>query len=327
MKRELIVRQEKWPLAVPFKITGHSWTHVEAVVVEVKDGAASGRGEASGIYYCCETQESMTKQIESAREPIEAGVSREDLLRIMPTGGARNAVDCALWDLEAKMSGNSVSDLTGIPARPLTTVFTISIKPEIEEMAEIARQHADFPVLKVKLDSELPVERMEAIRQARPDATLIIDANQGFSFQQLKEVLPAFAKLNIAMVEQPLPRGQDELLEGFKPPIPICADESILDSSEFAQAARRYQMINIKLDKTGGLTEALNVLEMAQKREIPTMVGNMFGTSLAMAPAFLIGQACKFVDLDGPLHLEADRALGLSFNKSQISLPDEPLWG
>lgn len=326
-ERELNVGTEDWPLAVPFQITGRQWTDLEAIVVEVAQAGKMGRGEAAGIYYLGETQDTMFAQLEAVRGQIESGASREDLLQLLPAGGARNAIDCALWDLEAKRTGKSIAALTGISPAPLTTVFTISIKQEPSDMAALAAQQSEFSVLKVKLNDDRPVERMEAIRAARPDATLIIDANQGFTIELLKDVLPHFHRLGIAMVEQPLKRGEDSALGGLKPPIPICADESLLDRSELDDISGRYQMINIKLDKAGGLTEAIALQKEAEKLGLPAMVGNMFGTSLAMAPAFLIGQSCRFVDLDGPLHLTKDRPDGLVYSGSQIGWPESSLWG
>ena len=327
MTRTLHVEEERWPLAVPFQITGHRWDNLNAIKVSISQDRHTGTGEAAGVYYRGDTPEKMLEQINSVRDAIEAGATRDALLSLLPCGGARNALDCALWDLEAKLANRSVTDLLGLELKPLTTVFTISIREDVEEMAEVARRYHSFPVLKVKLDGELPVERMEAIRQVRPDATLVIDANQGFSFDLLKEVMPAFERLGIAMVEQPMARGEDEELEGYRAPIPLCADESILDRSELDAAARRYQMINIKLDKTGGLTEALALQNEAHTRGLHTMVGNMFGTSLAMAPAFLIGQGCKFVDLDGPLHLKEDRNPSFRFKDSEMSEFPAALWG
>ena len=327
MKRHLQMRREIWPLAAPFRIAGHLWEDLHTVIATITANGVTGSGEAAGVFYAGETADTILAEIETVKDAIESGASRLDLLDLLPAGGARNALDCAIWDFEAKSSGTSVADLTGRSRQALTTVFTIGIKDEIEDMAAEARSKAGFPVLKLKLDSEVPVERVEAVRSARPDATIIIDANQGFSLDLLRNVLPAFERLDVAMIEQPLPRGQDDALDAFTSPIPLCADESFFDRSDLAYALERYQIFNIKLDKTGGLTEALHISEELARRGRPTMVGNMIGTSLAMAPAFLIGQSCKFVDLDGPLLLAKDRENGMVYHDSQISWPRHLFWG
>jgi L-alanine-DL-glutamate epimerase-like enolase superfamily enzyme len=217
--------------------------------------------------------------------------------------------------------------LTGIDPGPVTTVFTIGLEPTPEEMAAKAAAAADAPVLKIKLDDNRPYERLAAIRAARPDAALVVDANQGWDFELLKEVIPKCEGLDLGMIEQPLPRGRDEALEGFDSPVTLAADESCLDSSELETAARRYSMINIKLDKTGGLTEALKLARAAREKGCKLMVGNMVGTSLGMAPAFVIAQLCDFVDIDGPLLLKYDHPLGLNYNKGVVDVFSPRFWG
>ncbi len=323
----LSVHKEQWPLHTPFRITGLEWTDLNAVIVEVERNGEIGRGEAAGVYYLDETAESIYSQIEGVSKEIEAGVDRQSLREILPPGGARNAIDCALWDLEAKERGSNVWAMSGVEYAPVQTVMTIGIRDSAEEMGELARELKSFPVLKVKLDETQPVERLAAIREARPDAKLVVDANQGFTFELLKDILPDVAKLNIAMVEQPLPRGSDDCLEGFDSPVPLCADESCLHLGELEQAARRYQMINIKLDKCGGLTEGLALARAAREEGLGVMVGNMFGTTLAMIPALVVAQLCDFVDLDGPLHLKCDRLPALSFDAGKVELPESPDWG
>lgn len=322
MNRKLNVISERWPLSTPFKISGHEWTELHVIVVEISERGSIGRGEASGIYYIGETTQSMISQVGAVQSAVEDGASRDDLLTILPPGGARNAIDCALWALEADMTNKSIAELAGIECRPLETVVTIGLLPEPADMAARAKELARCPVLKVKLNADRPVERIAAIRVARPDATIIVDANQGFSIEQLKDALPAFADLRISMLEQPLPRGQDSALADLDPPFPLCADESLFDRSELPAALERYQMFNIKLDKTGGLTEALALLSEIQRHERPVMVGNMIGTSLAMTPAFLIGQFCQFVDLDGPLLMKTDRVGGLSYDGYTVHMAD-----
>jgi L-alanine-DL-glutamate epimerase-like enolase superfamily enzyme len=293
--------------------------------VTITANGITGSGEAAGIYYMGETGKTMLAQAQSVKAALERGAGREELRRLLPAGGARNAIDCALWDLEAKTTGKSIWQLTGIKPGSTTSVNTIGIGTP-EEMAKAARS-LDTAKIKVKLDGESPLERISAVRAARPDAEIVVDVNQGWTFEQLVELAPKFKELGVAMIEQPLPRGADEALEGYDPPLPLCADESCLNISEFEQAARRYQMINIKLDKTGGLTEALDLAHMAQARGIGLMVGNMLGTSLAMAPGFVIAQLCRFVDLDGALFLKKDRQHPMSYAGGVVSPPSSELWG
>jgi len=325
--RVLSLHKEQWPLHTPFRITGHEWTDLDVIVVEIGQDGLTGRGEAAGVFYQGETVESMYAQIRSAWQDIERCSDREELRDLLPPGGARNAVDCAMWDLEAEASGRDVWTLADIAYRPVRTVMTISIRDSAKEMGEQARRLAAYPLLKVKLDSNEPVARLAAIRAARPDAEIVVDANQGFSFELLGECLPEFERLGIAMVEQPLPRGADECLEGFESPVPLCADESCLHLAELEQVAGRYQMINIKLDKCGGLTEGLALAVAAKAKGLDLMVGNMLGTSLAMAPGMVVAQQCRFVDLDGPLHLQCDRPPRLSFDRGRVAIPATPLWG
>jgi L-alanine-DL-glutamate epimerase-like enolase superfamily enzyme len=263
--------------------------------------------------------------VESVRFALEQGADRQQLRKLLPAGGARNAIDCALWDLEAKRQGKTIWELTGICPGNTISVNTVGIGTP-DEMA-LAAKALDSSQIKIKLDGELPLERVAAVRAARPDVDIVVDVNQGWTFEQLVELAPKLKALGVAMIEQPLPRGHDEALEGYKPPIPLCADESCLDTSEFEQTSRRYQMINIKLDKTGGLTEALDLAELAQDRGIELMVGNMVGTSLAMAPGFVIAQLCRFVDLDGALFLKQDREYPMSYSAGVLSPPSPDLWG
>ena len=286
-----------------------------------------GRGETSGAYYLGESAESMAQQCEDIAASITASTTRADVQNLLPPCGARNAIDCAFWDLEAKQTDQSVWQLTGIDPRPLTTVFTIGIEDSPQQMADNALAAAEFPVLKIKMDGDQPIERMQAIRAARPDAEIVVDANQGWTFEQLVEVAPAFADLNIAMIEQPLPRGGDQALEGYDSPVILCADESCLHLGEIDEVARRYQMMNIKLDKSGGLTEGLAMAAEAKKRGMQLMVGNMMGSSLAMAPGTVIAQLCRFVDLDGPLLLKKDRDTALVYEGSTVHPTGSNLWG
>jgi len=324
---KLSVHTEEWDLKQPFRISGMEWTSTKSVVVQVSQSNCVGRGEAQGVRYTGDTVEKMITQIYEAAESIRNGISREELFDVLPSGGARNAIDCALWDLEAKISGQSIWQLTGISPMPVTTVFTIGIEATPEEMAAKARAAARFPFLKIKLDGDQPVERLTAIREARPDAKIVVDANQGWSFEMLQEVLPHCVDLGISMVEQPLPRGNDEQLEGFDSPITLAADESCLDTTELDVASDRYGMINIKLDKTGGLTEGLRLARAAKVKGCQLMVGNMMGTSLSMAPSFVVAQLCDFVDIDGPLLLRNDHPDGLVYRDGQVEVFDSSFWG
>jgi L-alanine-DL-glutamate epimerase-like enolase superfamily enzyme len=323
--RTLRVTAEPWELKQPFKITGHVFIAPELIQVEITQDGSTGRGEGAGVYYLAESGASMLHQVESVRAAIERGANREELRQLLPHGGARNALDCALWDLEAKLTGKTIWELTGIKPGKTSTVYTVGIDTP-EKMAEQARQLTTGQI-KVKLDGEQVLERMSAVCAARPDAEIIVDINQGWNFAQLVEFAPKFRELGVAMIEQPLPRGGDAELEGYPSPIMLCADESCLDTSEFEQAARRYQMINIKLDKTGGLTEALDLARLARERGIELMVGNMVGTSLAMAAGFVIAQLCRFVDLDGALFLKRDCEHPMSYTNGTVSPPSPELWG
>ena len=318
---------QDWELTTPFRISGHEWITSPTLAVQVERDGHYGRGEAQGVFYKDETAESIFAQAESVVSDIRNGITRDELQQLLPAGGARNAIDCALWDLECKLAGKTIWQLTGIDPKPVTTVFTIGLEPTPEEMAERAAAAIDAPVLKIKLNDDRPYERLAAIRAARPDAQLVVDANQGWDFELLQEVIPRCAGLDLGMIEQPLPRGGDAELEGFDSPITLAADESCLDCSELDLAARRYSMINIKLDKTGGLTEALKLAHAARARGCKLMVGNMVGTSLGMAPAFVIAQLCDFVDIDGPLLLKHDHLEGLRYHKGRVDGLTPALWG
>jgi len=323
--RKITYSAEPWEFRTPFTITGHTFTVADILYVSIMEDGHVGHGEAAGVYYLDETGESMIADLLPVIDAIESGADREQLRELLPPGGARNAIDCALWDLEAKRTGKTIWALTGIEPGPTRTVLTIGIGTP-GEMAESART-LDSDRIKVKLNADLPLERITAVRNARPDAKIIVDVNQGWSIDQLAGLAPEFRKLGVAMIEQPLPRGGDEALEDYDSPVPLCADESCLCVAEFEQAARRYQMINIKLDKTGGLTEALELAALAKSRGIDLMVGNMMGTSLAMAPGFVIAQLCRFVDLDGALFLKKDRDNPMSYAHGLVSAPSRALWG
>jgi len=323
--REVSLSTEQWELETPFRITGHVFHIIEMLIVRISENGVAGRGEAAGVYYLDETGDSILAQAQSVQDEVARGADREELRSLLPAGGARNAIDCALWDLEAKLSNKSIWDLTGIAPHRTPSFFTVGLDTP-ENMALKARS-LDSGRIKVKLDPEQPLERISAVREARPKAMIIVDVNQGWHFEQLVELAPRFKDLNISMIEQPLPRSADEELESYVSPVPLCADESCLTTDEFEQAARRYQVINIKLDKTGGLTEALDLARMAHQRGVDLMVGNMVGTSLGMAPGYVIAQLCKFVDLDGTLYLKGDREHPMTFDHGLLSPPASALWG
>jgi L-alanine-DL-glutamate epimerase-like enolase superfamily enzyme len=317
----------EWELTQPFRISGHEWINSRCLVVQLSEDGFIGRGEAQGIFYLDETAESIFEQAHEVVAEIRKGLSREQLQDLMPAGGARNAIDCAMWDLECKRTGKTIWQLTGIDPKPVTTVFTIGLESSPEAMAAKAAAAADAPILKIKLSDHMPYEKLAAIRAARPDAELVVDANQGWSFEFLKEVLPKCVDLDLAMIEQPLARGADEMLKGFESPITLAADESCLHTGELETAAGRYSMVNIKLDKTGGLTEGLRLARLAKEKGCKLMVGNMVGTSLSMAPSFVVAQLCDFVDIDGPLLLNYDQPDGLIYKNGVVSGFKPKLWG
>ena len=327
--RKLTVTVEQWPLKQPFVISRMDpMLHGEVVVVEIEQDGINGRGECERADVFEPDYPSVTKAIEKARSAIEQGATRYELLEIMPAGCARNAVDCALFDLEAKQQGTTGWQLAGLkqPPHPVTTVFTLSLDSP-ENMAAMAAKNRDRPLLKLKLGREGDIERVAAVRAAAPDTRLVIDANTGWNLEQLQDYLPKLAELGVEMVEQPLPPSQDHLLEHVDPIIPIAADESCIDRSSLSNLRGRYQIVNIKLDKTGGMTEALELMKDAREKGFDIMIGCMIGTSLAMAPALLLAQQARWVDIDGPLLLAKDRADGLIYQGSTVHPAESDIWG
>ena len=318
------IEKKVFPLNSPFVITGYTFNDANAVWVTINKDGHIGRGEANGIYYENETPERMAAQIGSI---LHKNLTHEEVYNLLPRGGARNALDCAFWDICCKKAGKTIWELLNIKPKLLVTVATISIDdPEV--MAAKAINYAKYPNLKVKLSNNQPIERLEAIRAVRPDANLIVDINQGWTFKELKEYTPHCKRLRLSMIEQPLERGKDEMLEGYQSQVPLGSDESCLDSSEYKQNASRYDVINIKLDKCGGLTDALKIVRMAQRDNKKLMVGNMTGSSLSMAPSYVIGQFCQFIDIDGPLFLKQDIKHALQYKNGGIaSMPTTKLWG
>lgn len=324
----LEVASETLRLAQPFRISGHVFESSEVVVVTLCSGLHQGRGEGGGVYYLGDDVSHMLLELRAARAAIEAGPSREELRGLMPPGGARNAVDCALWELEAAQHSMPVWRLAGQgEPKPLRTTFTLGAdEPEI--MAAGARRYAQARSIKIKLtgDLELDIARVRAIRAARPDVWLGVDGNQGFSADQLDPLVAALHDQRVSLLEQPLARGREADLEGYRSIIPIAGDESLLTLDDLAGAVGRFNIVNIKLDKCGGLTEALMMVSAARRLSIGVMVGNMVGTSLAMAPAFVLGQLCDLVDLDGPTFLAQDRKPGVDYVDGDVWASPE-VWG
>ena len=324
----LHVAIEKLALKEPFHITGHTMVDTDVVTVTLEKGGHIGRGEASGVYYRKDDDAAgVVRQIEAVRARIEAGIDRESLQRLLPTGGARNAVDCALWDLEAKLTGRPAWQIAGLdPPQPLLTTFTVGAdKPE--KMASGARAYADAKAIKLKLTGgPVDADRVRAVRNARPDVWLGVDANQGFTRGFLEMLMPTLLETRVELIEQPFEIGQEALLDGFKSPIPIAADESVQGLADVRGLLGRFNVVNIKLDKCGGLTEGLAMARKARRLGLDVMVGNMVGTSLAMAPSCLVGQLCKVVDLDGPVFLSTDRDIPVRYSGGSISCEDMP-WG
>jgi L-alanine-DL-glutamate epimerase-like enolase superfamily enzyme len=328
MGQALAYRVETHRLAAPFRISGYVFEASELVVVELTGGQHRGRGEAGGVYYLGDEAPQIVDQLEANRAAIEGCGGRQQLRQVLPPGGARNAVDCALWELEAKRANTTAWRLAGIDQpRPLVTTFTIGADSP-EAMAASARVYSDVLAIKLKLTGELglDIERVRAVRGARPDVWLGVDANQGFTRTSLQPLADAMKAAGVSLIEQPLARGREADLEGFESPIQLAADESALSLDDVAGLKGRFDVINIKLDKCGGLTEALMIAEEARRQGLGVMVGNMVGTSLAMAPAFILGQLCDIVDLDGPTFLEQDRTPGVVYNEGLVWCPDD-VWG
>lgn len=325
--RELSIRQETWPVRGVFRISRGSRTEVTVVVVEIREGAATGRGESVPYSRYKETVAGVIDSIEGVRDDLIRGMNREELRQALPPGAARNALDCALWDLEAKQSGSPVWQLAGVDSpQPATTAVTISVDtPEL--MAEATRKQAHAPLLKVKLGGAGDLERMAAVREAAPDARLIVDANEAWTADLCREFVPKMARLGVELIEQPLPAGADEVLREIERLVPICADESCHTASDLPRLIGLYDYVNIKLDKTGGLTEALILARKAKENGFGIMVGCMLGTSLAMAPAVLLADFATVVDLDGPLLLDKDRENALDYTGGRVHPAVATLWG
>jgi L-alanine-DL-glutamate epimerase-like enolase superfamily enzyme len=324
---ELSVQIERWPLANAFTISRGSKTEAVVVVAELRDGTHRGRGECVPYARYGETPDGVVAAIEAVRPALQRGLDRTGLQAAMPAGAARNALDCAFWDLAAKQTGRPVHDLAGLPIpKPRITAYTISLDTPAG-MADAAKRAADRPLLKVKLGGDDDGKRIAAVRRAAPQSELIVDANEGWNDDNLEQNLGACADAGVTLIEQPLRERHDAALARIARPILVCADESVFDRASLAELAGKYDAINIKLDKAGGLTEALALVPEAERRGLAIMVGCMVATSLAMAPAMLVAQRGSVVDLDGPLLLAKDRPDGLRYAGS-LAYPAEPaLWG
>jgi L-Ala-D/L-Glu epimerase len=325
---EVATDVERWELVEPFVTARDSYTHVPVLVVRLTGpGGHRGWAEAAGVDYDGETPASMAAQVAAVRGVLHDRLTGTELLELLPAGGARNAVDCALWDLRAKESGRPAWKLAGLPApHPVTTAFTIGLGDE-PEVRRKAREARDYPLLKLKVDAQRHVDLVHCVRDVHAAARIIVDANQSWTRELLEQLLPQLHELGVELVEQPVRRGDDATLDGLRSPIPVAADESCTDRHSLAGLAGRYQSVNIKLDKCGGLTEALAMCAEARRLGLGLMVGNMCGTSLAMAPGFLVAQVCAVTDLDGPLLQRRDRRHPIRFERGVMHAPEPALWG
>jgi L-alanine-DL-glutamate epimerase-like enolase superfamily enzyme len=326
MLRQVRSRIERWPLATPFRISRGVKTVAEVVTVELLQGEARGIGESVPYARYGETPDSVLGQIGSVEAALADGADRGALQQLLPPGAARNALDCALWDLETKLFGRGVADRLGGNLRPITTALTVSLDAP-EKMEEAALGLAGAALVKVKVDANAPEACLRAVRRSVPDARLIVDPNEGWDMALLERMQPVLQEIETAFVEQPLPAADDHVLEGFEPLVPICADESCHTAADLDALARRYGMVNIKLDKTGGLTQALALMEAARGRGFEVMVGCMISTSLSIAPAMHVAALADYADLDGPLWLREDRTGGVRLQDGMLMPPAPGFWG
>jgi L-alanine-DL-glutamate epimerase-like enolase superfamily enzyme len=323
----LTVKAESWPIRGSFTISRGSRTEAHVVVAELGDGGCTGRGECVPYARYGETTESVVSGIEGMAPEIAAGLDRQALQSAMPPGAARNALDCAFWDLEAKRAGRRVWELAGLDApEPLTSAYTLSLDSP-EKMHAAARENAGRPLLKLKLAGPDDLQRVEAVRTGAPEAAIIVDANEGWTVEVYARLAPELSALGVKMIEQPLPADNDSALGRIERVVPVCADEACHDRASLARLKGLYDVVNVKLDKTGGMTEALALKAEAEAQGFGVMVGCMLGTSLSMAPAVVVAQGAQVVDLDGPLLLARDREPSLKFEGSVVHPPDAALWG
>lgn len=317
---------KSWPILGSFTISRGSKTHAETIIVEIEHQGIKGRGECVPYARYGESIQNVLAQIEGIIPEIEAGLSRDDLQPLLPSGAARNAVDCAMWDLECKQAKQSVWKKVDVVGGELTTAYTLSLDTP-ENMEKKAIEHSHRPLLKLKLGGPDDLERVQAVRRGAPSSAIIVDANEAWTIEAYQQLIPELQKLDVSMIEQPFHADEDYMLDDLERPIAICADESCHDRMSLEKVIGRYDMINIKLDKTGGLTEALALKEQAEAAGLRIMVGCMVASSLSMAPAFVVAQGAEVVDLDGPLLLSEDIAHGFEFeNNSMLPFRSE-LWG
>jgi L-alanine-DL-glutamate epimerase-like enolase superfamily enzyme len=327
MSRTLKISPQSWPLAKPFRISRGVKEATDVVVVELGEAGVAGFGEGAPLVRYGQTNASCVEQIEALRVDIEAGLDHTRLLSALPPGAARNALDCALWDLEAKLSGCPVFGRLRVPRPgPVVTALTVGLA-QPAAMGAAAAEIADAPLIKIKVDGSEPAAQIRAVRSAAPAPRLIVDANEAWDIDLLRAMQPILAEARVLLLEQPLPAGDDAVLEGFEPAVPICADESCHVTADVPTLSTRYQAVNIKLDKTGGLTEALALDRAARARGMTVMVGCMVSTSLSIAPALYVAQDAAFVDVDGPLWLKADRYGGVRLENGMIQPPRAGFWG
>ncbi|MDP9422988.1 MAG: dipeptide epimerase [Pseudomonadota bacterium] len=327
MPRTFRAQHQRFALTRPFRIARGVKTAADVVVVTVEEGGISGRGEGVPYPRYGESVDSTLVAIEQVCAALEAGAGREELLSLLPAGAARNAVDCALWDLEARQAGRAVADMIGAPApRAISSALTIVIDTP-EGMAAAAAELRHAPLLKVKVDAEEPAARIRAVRGAAPESALIVDPNESWDGALVEAMQPVLLEAGVALLEQPLPAGADGWLEGFTPAIPICADESAHVAEDLPAVAKRYQLVNVKLDKAGGLTAALRLAEAARAQGLGLMTGCMVSSSLSIAPALHIARVSDFVDLDGPLWLLEDRPGGVKDEGGMLIPPETGFWG
>jgi len=325
--QRLTVTRRTWPLARPLMTAHGAETTVDIVVAEISDVESRGRGEGVPLPRYGESIDSVIAEIESMKGAVLSGLNRDTLQHALPPGAARNALDCAFWDIDAKRAYCSVAELAGLGAvPPLMTAFTVAFDTP-DNMAEQAAANRTRPLLKLELRGDGDVERVRAVRQAAPAARLIVDANESWNESQLSEYMPMLIDLRVALIEQPLPADADDALARLERPIPLCADESCRTLADLDRLDGKYAAINIKLDKAGGLTEALALAAEAKRRGLRIMVGGVISTSLGITPALLVAQQAEIVDLDGPLRLALDRAAGLRYDASTIHPPDPKFWG
>jgi L-Ala-D/L-Glu epimerase len=324
----LEVASESWPYRTPFRISRGVEAALEVIVVTLHDASGHvGRGEAAGVDYAGETIESMRRQLAAIEPAVRAGLTRKELQQLLGAGGARNALDCALWDLEAKATGISVWSRVGFdPPHPVTTCLTIGIDTP-EAMGRAASAARALPLLKLKVDARRHLEAVRRVHEASPDAAILVDPNQSWSLTLLNELAPQLASLGVVLIEQPLPTTATADLAGYRGTIPLAADESCADRSSLGSLSRAFRYVNIKLDKTGGLTEALALAEAARAAGFRIMVGCVAGTSLAMAPGTVVAQRAELVDLDGPLLHTRDRKPGIEYRNGLMQVPPSELWG